>query len=108
MPNAGPWPYGAVFGGPAYWEGPNGHYIFYTSATHPLCRYRLGTSAFGNGASWLTRDAESLDSFATGSGPGYETATPTPAVSSDGKTARHGDHLADPPRGQHPARLQRR
>ena len=29
--------------------------------------------------------ADSLDRFATGTGPGYETATPTPAVSSDGK-----------------------
>ena len=83
--NPAPPLFGAVFGGPAYWEGPNGHYLFYTSATHPLSRYRLGTSPIGNGASWLTPDADSLDRFATGTGPGYETATPTPAVSSDGK-----------------------
>ena len=34
---------GAVFAGPAYWEGPNGHYVFFTSATNPMLRYRLGT-----------------------------------------------------------------
>jgi hypothetical protein len=86
IPNPGPWPYGAVFGGPAYWEGPNGNYLFYTGATHPMRRYRIGTNPNGGGASWLIPEAETVDRFATGAGPGYETATPTPAISSDGKT----------------------
>ena len=86
VPNAGPWPYGAVFGGPAYWEGSDGSYLFYTGATHPMRRYRLGTNLNGSGASWLTPQWETIDRFATGTGPGYETATPTPVVSSSGKT----------------------
>jgi hypothetical protein len=90
VPNPGGWPIGAVFGGPAYWEGPNGGALFFTGATHPLRRYRLSTNPNGNGASWLAPDAESADRFGTGSGPGYETATPTPVVSSNGKTAGTG------------------
>jgi hypothetical protein len=88
--NPGGWPIGAVFGGPAYWEGPKGGFLFYTGTAHPLRRYRLSTNPNGSGASWLAPDAESADRFGTGTGPGYETATPTPVVSSNGKTAGTG------------------
>jgi outer membrane protein assembly factor BamB len=84
VPNPGEWPYRAVFGGPAYWEGPNGHYLFYTSAMNPLRRFRLGLNPAGGGSSWLIPDAESADQFGTGSISAPEEATPTPVISSCG------------------------
>lgn len=73
---------GGTWCGPAYWEGPDGHYLFYTGAGNRLRRFRLGTRADRGGSSWLTPAAMSSTTFAFPS--------PTPVLSSDGQAAGTG------------------
>jgi hypothetical protein len=74
---------GSTFGGPAYWEGPNGSYVYYTSAPGHLCQFQLGPHPDGSGRSGLTPTAQSPTAY-----NGFPNSTP--AVSSNGRTARTG------------------
>lgn len=72
---------GGVFGGPAYWEGPGGTYLFFTGNRLPLRRYRLGVAE--DGRSQLVPDGEGGEIF-------EKYPAPTPVVSSDGRSPGSG------------------
>jgi hypothetical protein len=78
---------GGTWCGPAYWEGPDGNYIYYTAQGERLRQFRLGTNVDGSGKSALIPAAQSVIAFATGNS-GYP--SPTPVVSSNGRTAGTG------------------
>jgi putative pyrroloquinoline-quinone binding quinoprotein/putative pyrroloquinoline-quinone-binding quinoprotein len=86
---------GAIYGGPAYWEGPAGPSLFYTAHQLPLQRLRLGTHPDGSGASSLIPDRVSNDLFGV-LPPGQSAIigifpdTPTPVVSSNERAAGTG------------------
>lgn len=85
IPNPGSFPTGVVYGGPAYWEGPGGNYLFFTSARNPIRRYRLGPNPNGTGGSWLIPDGETADRFGRSGVAESEKLGPTPVVSSSGQ-----------------------
>jgi hypothetical protein len=85
LQNVGP---AGDFGGPAYWEGPNGNYIYYTGTANWLRQFLLGTNPNGNGKAWLVLAAKSSDLFALG--PERHHPAPTPVISSNGRTAGTG------------------
>jgi len=78
---------GGTWCGPAYWEGPGGHYLFYTGVGSRLRRFRLGTRADRGGQSWLSQTSMSSTIFAA-SQAGFP--SPTPVVSSNGQAAGTG------------------
>jgi outer membrane protein assembly factor BamB len=78
---------GGTWCGPAYWEGPGGHYLFYTGDGGRLRRFRLGTRPDLGGKSWLTQTGMSSTMFAVGNA-GFP--SPTPVISSDGPTPGTG------------------
>jgi outer membrane protein assembly factor BamB len=73
---------GGTWCGPAYWEGPDGSSIFYTGVQNRLRQFRLGTNPDGSGKSALLPIAQSAILF------GYP--SPTPVISSNGRTAGTG------------------
>jgi len=73
---------GPAFCGPAYWEGPDGPYVFVTGLGNVLQSLRLGTDPNQGGRSVLT--------FAAGSQAAFKYPPPTPVVSSNGRTAGTG------------------
>lgn len=73
---------GGTWCGPAYWEGPDGHYLFYTGSRNRLRRFRLGTRADMGGKSWLSPSLTSSTTFTFPS--------PTPVLSSNGRAAGTG------------------
>jgi hypothetical protein len=73
---------GGTWCGPAYWEGPDGSSIFYTGVQNRLRQFRLGTNPDGSGKSALLPIDQSAIIF------GYP--SPTPVISSNGRTAGTG------------------
>jgi PQQ-like domain len=73
--------------GPAYWEGPDGSYIYYTGTGDRLRQFRLGTNPDGSGGSWLILVAKSSNFFGTGRN-GFPAATPV--ISSNGQATGTG------------------
>jgi outer membrane protein assembly factor BamB len=73
---------GPAFCGPAYWEGPDGPYIFSAGLGSYLQSFRLGTDANAGGRSKLTPAFTNESTF--------KYPPPTPAVSSDGRKAGTG------------------
>jgi outer membrane protein assembly factor BamB len=73
-----------MWGGPAYWEGPNGVYIYFTAYQDRLRQFRLGPHPDGSGRSGLIQTAQSAILF----GPAFPNSTPV--VSSNGRTAGTG------------------
>jgi outer membrane protein assembly factor BamB len=68
--------------GPAYWEGPAGPSIFFTGSKNRLRRFLLGTDPSQGGKSMLTAAAANSTL--------YQMPSPTPVVSSSGRTAGTG------------------
>jgi hypothetical protein len=73
---------GGTWCGPAYSEGPDGPSILYTGSNNRLRRFRLGTDPNQGGKSMLT--------LAGTNSTTYRFPSPTPVVSSNGRTAGTG------------------
>jgi hypothetical protein len=78
---------GGTWCGPAYWEGPDSNYIYYTGTGNRLRQFRLGTNPNGNGKAWLFLKSMSSTVFGANR-TGFP--SPTPVISSNGRTAGTG------------------
>jgi outer membrane protein assembly factor BamB len=90
VPNLSPAPVGWMYGGPAYWEGPGGSYLFFAATASPLRRFHMGVNPNGGGASWLVPDGEGVARFGSANIAPLGPATPIPLVSSNERSAGTG------------------
>jgi PQQ-like domain len=78
---------GGTWCGPAYWEGPDSNYVYYTGNANRLRQFRLGTNPNGNGNAYLFLKAMSSTVFGA---PRTNARSLTPVISSNGRSAGTG------------------